>query len=55
VDTTNHTAPATNPATEECFVCYEGVVYIGHIIEDDETGEAVEVYEPGPCRNCEAR
>jgi hypothetical protein len=51
VDTTNHTAPSTHPATE-CFVCYEGVVYIGHLIEDDETGETAEVFEPVPCRRC---
>jgi hypothetical protein len=48
--TTNHTAPA-HPATE-CFACYEGLVYIGHLAEDDETGEAAEVFEPVPCRNC---
>jgi hypothetical protein len=51
VDTTNHTAPSPLPATE-CFACYEGVVYIGHLIEDDETGETAEVFEPVPCRRC---
>ncbi len=52
MDTTNHTAPSTHPATE-CFACYEGVVYIGHLIEDSEaTGEEVEVIEAVPCRRC---
>jgi len=54
MDTTNLTAPSTHPATE-CFACYEGVVYIGHLVEDDETGETAEVFEPVPCRRCEAR
>jgi hypothetical protein len=45
----NITAPSTHPATE-CFACYEGVVYIGHLVEDDETGETAEVFEPVPCR-----
>ncbi len=51
MDTTNSTAPSTHPATE-CFACYEGVVYIGHLVEDDEDGE---VFEPVPCRRCESR
>ena len=46
----NFTAPATHPATE-CFACYEGVVYIGLLIED-ESGEEVEVIEAVPCRRC---
>ena len=44
----NFTAPATHP---ECFACYEGVVYIGHLVED-ECGEEVEVIEAVPCRRC---
>ncbi len=51
MDTTNHTAPAP-PSAPECFACYEGVVYIGHLVEDDETGETAEVFEPVPCRRC---
>jgi hypothetical protein len=31
--------------------CYEGFVYIGHIVED-ESGESVEVIERVPCRRC---
>jgi hypothetical protein len=48
--TTNSTAPS-NPATEECFACYEGVVFIGHLVED-EGGEEVEIVEAVPCRRC---
>jgi len=32
--------------------CYEGVVYIGHLVEDPGTGEEVEVFETVPCRRC---
>jgi hypothetical protein len=50
VDTKNLTAPSTHPATE-CFACYEGVVYIGHLVEDED-GDTAEVFEPIPCRRC---
>ncbi len=30
--------------------CYEGAVYIGHLVEED--GEEVEVVEAVPCRWC---
>jgi hypothetical protein len=30
--------------------CYEGVVYIGHLVEED--GEETEVYEAVACRRC---
>ena len=46
----NFTAPSTHPATE-CFACYEGLVYIGHMIADED-GEEVEVVEAVPCRRC---
>jgi hypothetical protein len=46
------TAPSTDPAPE-CFACYEGVVYIGHLVED-ECGEEVEVIEAVPCQRCAA-
>ena len=52
MDTTKTTAPSTHPATE-CFACYEGVVYIGHLIEED--GEEVEVVEAILCRRCAKR
>ncbi|MDP9475098.1 MAG: SWIM zinc finger domain-containing protein [Actinomycetota bacterium] len=32
--------------------CIAGVVYIGHLVEDPDTGEEVEVVEPAPCRRC---
>jgi hypothetical protein len=35
-----------------CFACYEGVVYLGELVEDPETGEEVEVLEAVPCRRC---
>ncbi len=46
----NFTAQSTHPATE-CFACYEGVVYVGLLIED-ESGEEVEEIEAVPCRRC---
>jgi len=46
----NFTAPSTHPATE-CSACYEGLVFIGHLVED-ESGEEVEVVEAVPCRRC---
>ncbi len=33
--------------------CYEGVVYIGHLVED-ESGEEVEAITAVPCRRCAA-
>ena len=32
--------------------CYEGVVFIGHLVEDPRTGEEVEIIEAVPCRRC---
>ena len=32
--------------------CTDGVVYIGHLVEDPGTGEEVEVIEAVPCRRC---
>ena len=37
---------------ERPHACYEGVVYIGHLVEDPGTGEEVEVIEAVPCRRC---
>lgn len=54
MDTKNSTAPAPHPSTTECFACYEGLVYIGHLVEDED-GDTAEVFEPVPCRRCEAR
>jgi predicted nucleic acid-binding Zn finger protein len=30
--------------------CTNGVVYVGHVVEDPGTGEEVEVFEAVPCR-----
>jgi len=46
------TAPAP-PSAPECFACYEGLVYIGHMIADED-GEEVEVVEAVPCQRCAA-
>ncbi len=35
----------------ECPLCYEGLVYIGHL-DLTEEGEEIEVVEPVPCRRC---
>jgi hypothetical protein len=65
VDTRESSAPA-HPSTEDHddtveahyaslerpHACYEGVVYIGHLVEDPGTGEEVEVVEAIPCRRC---
>ncbi len=32
--------------------CMNGLVYIGHMAVDPETGEEVEVIEAVPCRRC---
>ncbi len=54
MDIKNSTAGPDNPhqSTEErpC-ACYEGLVYIGHLVED-ESGDEVEVIEAVPCRRC---
>ena len=45
-----HAAP--DDQDERPHACLEGVVYIGHLIEDPGTGEEVEVIEAVPCRRC---
>ncbi len=35
----------------EAHGCYGGLVFIGHLVED-ECGEEVEVVEAVPCRRC---
>ena len=32
--------------------CIQGMVFIGHMVEDAETGEEVEVVNRVPCRRC---
>jgi hypothetical protein len=49
--TTESSAPPAHPSTDETpHACLEGVVYIGHLVEQD--GEEVEVVEAVPCRRC---
>ncbi len=47
MDAQNSTATVPHPSTEErpC-ACYEGLVYIGHLVEE------VEVIEAVPYRRC---
>ncbi len=35
----------------ECFACYGGLVYLGHLATD-ECGEEFEEIESVPCRRC---
>ena len=40
---------------DECpHGCIDGVVYIGHMVEDLETGDEIEVIDRVPCRRCNA-
>jgi hypothetical protein len=55
VDTTIiRTEPPEVLPEEAPHGCYEGFVYIGHIVQDDESGEPAEVIERVPCRRCNA-
>ena len=47
------TVEAHYASLERPHACYEGVVYIGHLV-DGEDGEEVEVFEAVPCRRCAA-
>jgi hypothetical protein len=65
VDTGESSAPA-HPSTEyhddtleahyasleRPHACTDGVVYVGHLVEDPGSGEEVEVIEAVPCRRC---
>src|SRR5919107_1468996 len=48
------TIEAHYASLERPHVCYEGLVYIGNLVEDPGTGEEVEVFEAVPCRRCVA-
>ncbi len=52
MDTTSIRTPTENVPAEpaECFACYEGVVYLGRLVEED--GEEVEIVEAIECRRC---
>ena len=67
MDTTESSAPHAHPSTDDHDdtveahysglerlrpnACYEGVVYVGHLIVGDD-GEEVEVIEAVPCGRC---
>lgn len=53
VDNKSLAYPA-HPSTPEepPHACFEGVVYIGHLVEQD--GEEVEIVEGVPCRRCKS-
>jgi hypothetical protein len=71
MDTTESSAAHAHPSTEyhddtveahysalerlRPHACIDGVVYIGHVVEDPGTGEEVEVFEAVPCRSCAER
>jgi hypothetical protein len=44
------TVEAQFSGLERPHACTDGVVYIGHLVEED--GEEVEVVEAVPCRRC---
>ena len=44
------TVEAHYACLERPHACEGGVVYIGHLVEED--GEEVEVFEAVPCRRC---
>jgi hypothetical protein len=46
------TVQAHYASLERPHACYEGVVYVGHLVVDPGTGEEVEVIEAVPCRRC---
>jgi len=37
---------------ERPHACSDGVVHVGHLVEDPGTGEETEVIEAVPCRRC---
>jgi hypothetical protein len=43
--------PFTSAPQRHPHGCYDGFVYIGHVVED-EFGDEVEVIERVPCRRC---
>ena len=46
------TVEAHYACLERPHACYDGVVYIGRLVEDPGTGEEVERVEALPCRRC---
>ena len=46
------TVEAHYASLERPHACTDGVVYVGHLVEDPGTGEEVEAFEALPCRRC---
>jgi hypothetical protein len=46
-----HSPKVPTPTDETPHACYEGWIYLGYEVED-ENGEHVEVIERVPCRRC---
>jgi hypothetical protein len=44
--------PSPTDEERDCFACYEGVVYIGRLVESEADGKVVEVLEAVPCKRC---
>jgi hypothetical protein len=44
------TVGAHYASLERSHACYQGVVYIGYVVEED--GEELEVIKAVPCRRC---
>jgi hypothetical protein len=49
------TDPDQGHQERDCFACYEGVVYLGELLEDEDGEEEYEVYTAVRCRRCGAR
>jgi hypothetical protein len=45
-------AASRHPDEETPHGCIDGFVYVGHMVEDPETGQEVEVFDAVPCRRC---
>ena len=55
MSSTEKSSVPAHPSSEgqdHLHACLEGVVYIGHLVEDPGTGEETEVIEAVPCRRC---
>ncbi len=49
---TRSLAHLAHPSTEECpSACFEGLLFLGHLVEENESSEEVEVVEAVPCRS----
>ena len=53
MDTRESSVPRPRITEGRPHGCYDGIVYIGHLVED-ECGVEFEVFEAYPCRRCGA-